>query len=392
MSEERPSAFLPYSRPVVTEADIAAVCEALRDPIISQGKKLEAFESAFSEKMEARHAVALSSGTAALHAMCFAAGIGTGDEVIVPPLTFAGTANAILYCGGKPVFADVDPATHCLDPEAVLRAISTRTRAILTVDFAGHPSPYADLDNIARSAGVPLLADAAHAPGARYRGQAVGSALATMTAFSFNPVKNMTTGEGGMVTTDNDDLAATVRQFRVHGMTRNEYRLEQPAPGGWYYEQQYLGFNYKLSEMHAALGTSQLDHLDTYNGIRCGLARNYADAFLDLPLILPDAATDVHPAWHLYVIRVRHPYSRDALFAFLRALGIGVQVHYIPVPLHPHYQRLGYALDSFPEAKAYYKTALSLPLHPAMTEGDSTRVIDAVHAFFHRARSSQAGS
>ena len=270
--------FLPYSRPLVLEQDMAAVAEVLRDPMISQGKRLIAFETAFAEKVQARYAVAYSSGTAALHGMCAVAGLGPGDEVIVPPLTFAATSNAVLYTGAKPVFADIDPQTLCLDPQSVEEALSDQTRAILTVDFGGQPGAYDVLTTLARKYGVSLLADAAHAPGALYKGRPVGS-LANMTAFSFNPVKNMTSAEGGMVTTDDEEQYHRLVAFRVHGMTRNPDRLQNPSHGGWYYEQHTLGFNYKLSELHAALGLNQLGHLDAFNAHRRYVMDLYPESF-----------------------------------------------------------------------------------------------------------------
>ena len=374
--------FLPYSRPLVSEEDIAAVAEALRSPMISQGERLPAFERAFADAVEARYAVAFSSGTAALHGMTFAAGLGPGDEVVVPPLTFAGTTNALLYLGAAPVFADIDPQTLCLDPERVRQALTPRTRAVLTVDFAGRPSPYAELADLAGEADVLLLSDAAHAPGARYRGQAVGSDLADMTAFSFNPIKNLTAGEGGMVTTDVEAFRDRLALFRVHGMTREAERLERTSPGGWYYEQQHLGFNYKLSELHAALGHSQLPRLGAFNARRRQLAGFYADALAGLPLDLPTAPDGAEHAWHLYAVQVQPPHERATLFAHLRERGLGVQVHYVPVPMHPYYRRLGYTMDAFPHAARYYERALSLPLHPAMTDGDAERVVADVRAFF----------
>ncbi|MGI9176154.1 MAG: DegT/DnrJ/EryC1/StrS family aminotransferase [Rhodothermales bacterium] len=374
--------YLPYSRPYVTEDDIAAVAEVLRSPMISQGERLVAFEEAFAGVANARYATAFSSGTAALHGMAFAAGLGPGDEVILPPLTFAGTANAVLSTGATPVFADIDPVTFCLDPQAARRAVTPRTRAILTVDFAGRPSAYDDLAAVAADADALLLSDAAHAPGGRYRGRAIGSDLAAMTAFSFNPVKNLTAGEGGMVTTDDAAFRDRLVMLRAHGMTRDAAQLERTSPGGWYYEQQHLGFNYKLSELHAALGRSQLARLGVFNTHRRALACLYTHALADLPLDLPTAPEDGASTWHLYVVQVQPPYRRAALFAFLRERGFGVQVHYIPVPCHPYYQRLGYTMDACPYAARYYERALSLPLHPAMSGADARRVVTALQAFF----------
>lgn len=373
--------FLPYSRPLVLEEDIAAVAEVLRQPMISQGQRQKDFETAFAAKVGATYAVAFSSGTAALHGLCAAAQLQPGDEVILPPLTFAATANAVLYCGATPVFADIDPQTWCLDPEAVEAALSARTRALLTVDFAGHPSDYDALQALANAHDLLLLSDAAHAPGAMHRGRPVGR-LANMTAFSFNPVKNLTSAEGGMVTTDDPACYQRLSMFRTHGMTRDPDLLERPAPGGWYYEQHFLGFNYKLSELHAALGLNQLKHLDTFNQQRRILAAFYDEALAHLPLALPNPREEVTPTWHLYVVQVQDQAAcnRAELFAGMRQRGFGVQVHYVPVPLHPYYERLGYTLAAYPHTAAYYDRALSIPLHPAMSLVDAERVVEALAA------------
>ncbi len=374
---------LPYSCPLIDEDDVQAVTEALRDPIISQGERLAQFEGAFAAHCAAAFGVAFSSGTAALHGMCVAAGLGAKDEVIVPALTFAGTANAIRYAGARPVFADIDPDTLCLDPAAVQEAITPRTRAILSVDFAGHASAYGPLREIADDNGLLLLSDAAHAPGGKYHGHPVGS-LADMTAFSFNPVKNLTSAEGGMVTTDDPERAARMRRFRVHGMTRNPAELASASPGDWYYEQSELGFNYKLSELHAALGLSQLGKLEAYNGRRRRLAARYDGLLGGFPVRLPTCAPGVHHVYHLYVIRVTRggAAERARLFAFLRGRGFGVQVHYIPVPNHPDYRRAGFSLARCPRTAAYYDEALSIPLHQGMEEEDLLRVVSAIGAFF----------
>lgn len=379
--------FLPYSRPVITPADVDAVVEALRDPMISQGPRLERLETEFASVVGSSWAVGLSSGSAALHAMCFAAGLGPGDDVIVPALTFAGTANAILHVGATPVFADVDPNTFCIAVDEVDALVGNRTRAILSVDFAGHPAPYEPLRTFADEHRLALLADAAHAPGAEYRGRPVGGTTADMTAFSLNPVKNITGAEGGIVTGNAPDLRDVVVRFRAHGMTREAHLLEDGAPASWYYEQQFLGYNYKLSELHAALALSQLDRLSAHNETRARLAAYYGEALADLPLRLPrdgDDGEGNRHAWHLYVVRLepRDADRRDELFATLHDNRIGVQLHYIPVPLHPHYRRLGYSLSGLPNTSDYFRTALSLPLNPAMTESDCDRVVAVVRGFF----------
>jgi dTDP-4-amino-4,6-dideoxygalactose transaminase len=380
----RDADFLPYSRPIVSEADVVAVADAMRDPMISQGPRLKRLETSFARMTGATWAVGVSSGTAALHAACFAAGLGPGDEVIVPALTFAGTSNAILLTGATPVFADIDPETLCISIDEVERLLSEQTRAILSVDFAGHPAPYDELRGIADRHGLALLSDAAHAPGSEYRGRAVGGSTADITAFSLNPVKNITGGEGGIVTGNDPAVCDTVTRFRTHGMTRDARLLEEAAPADWYYEQQFLGLNYKLSELHAALALSQLDRLSAHNEARARLARHYHNELSDLPLRLPLAREDVRHAWHLYVVRVEgnDVSQRDGLFRSLHKRRIGAQLHYIPVPLHPHYRRMGFSMAGLAHTSEYFRTAMSLPLHPAMTEADCDRVVDVVRGFF----------
>lgn len=375
--------FIPYSCQWIEDDDVAAVAETLRAPIISQGQHLVAFEAAFAEQAGTEEAIAFSSGTAALHAMYAVAGIGPGDEVIMPALTFASTANTVLHLGGTPVFADIDPRTRTLDSRAVLSCVTPQTKAIMAVDFAGIPSDYAALQATAEAKDLILLADAAHAVGASYRDQPVGS-LAAMSAFSFGPVKNMTTGEGGMVTTNDAAQARLLRQFHNHGMTRDPDVLERVPPAGWYYEQQELGLNYKMTEFAAALGRSQLRKLARFNARRTEIAAFYNHALADLPLQRPCIPENTASAWHLYVVELltESPYDRDRCFRFLRSQGVGVQVHYIPVPLHPYYQKRGYTLATCPNTEAYYRRALSLPLHPRMTQADAQRVVDTLIDFF----------
>lgn len=372
-----PRPFIPYSRPVLAEDDIAAVVEVLSSSTISQGQRLADFESAFAAYVGVPFAHAYSSGTAAIHAMCDAAGLGPGDEVIVPALTFAGTANAIRYVGATPVFADIDPATNCVDPSDVERRVGPATRAILAVDFAGQPCDYPALREIANAGNLLLLADAAHAAGARIAEKRIG-AVADMTAFSFNPVKNITAAEGGMVTTASEVWSKRLKMFGSHGMTRDPALLESPAPAGWYYEQQFLGYNYKLSELHAALGNAQLNKLDLYNQHRRKLAEFYESKLADLPLTLPRRVGDVLHAWHLYIVRLSEADAplRDELFETMRANGFGVQLHYIPVPLHPDYRRLGYDMSDLQHTRRYFETAISLPLNPSIDQDDCMAVVD----------------
>lgn len=372
--------FLPYSRQHITDADVDAVVDALKSPIISQGSRLDAFESSFASAAASTFAVGFSSGTAALHAMCSAAGLGPGDEVIVPAVTFAATANAVLYTGARPVFVDVDPSTVCIAPGEVEAALTEATRAILAVDFGGHPADHPELRRLADEHDALLLTDSAHAPGATIEG-AQTTSFSDMAAYSFNPVKNVTSAEGGMVALDDEDRAETLRQFRTHGMTRSPERLESQPGGEWYYEQQFLGFNYKLSELHAALGLSQLARLHAHTEARRRLAAVYHDALVDLPLQRPEPRSNVESSWHLYVIRVDAEVRRP-LFDSLRRQNIGVQVHYIPVPMHPYYRRLGYSMEGLPQSRAYYESAISLPLHQSMSERDVDRVVGVIRAFF----------
>ena len=381
-SPDRKRAFVPYSRPCLDADDLRAVADVLTSTTISQGEQLKAFEDAFAKHAGAAFATAFSSGTAAVHAMCHAAGLGPGDEVILPALTFAGTANAVRYVGATPVFADIDPSTNCISPDMIEPLVTDATRAVLSVDFAGQPANYDRLRNIAAQRGLLLLADAAHAAGARWRDRTVGS-LADMTAFSFNPVKNITAAEGGMVTTNDPTFASHLRLFGSHGMTRDPKLLESSPPAGWYYEQQFLGYNYKLSELHAALGLSQLRKLDAYNEHRARLARYYTEELSDLPLILPRPDADSLHAWHLYVIRLTGTdvSRRDELFEHLRSEGFGVQLHYIPVPMHPDYRRMGYTTASLPETVDYFESAISLPLNPSIDEDTCAAVAASVRSF-----------
>ncbi|NND71305.1 MAG: aminotransferase class I/II-fold pyridoxal phosphate-dependent enzyme, partial [Rhodothermales bacterium] len=317
--------YLPYSRPNLNDADIDAVVSVLSGTIISQGTVQEDLEKAWQVMTRSEYAVAYSTGSSAIHGMCFAAGIRAGDEVIVPALTFSSTANAVLHLGATPVFADIDEATMCIDPAHVSSLITDKTSAIIAVDFAGRPSDYASLRNIADVNGLVLLSDAAHSAGATYDSHPVGS-IADLTAFSFNPVKNLTSGEGGMVTGSIPDKEHLLRQFRSHGMTRHPDELVKKAPAGWYYEQQNLGFNYKLSEIHAALGLSQLGRLAEFNSKRAQMASAYMDALSALPVHLPESyGLGIH-AWHLFVIRLKEsaPLDRDSLFTELRSRNLGV--------------------------------------------------------------------
>jgi len=373
-----PERFVPYGRQLIEDDDVEAVTQALRSDYLTTGPMVERFEASLAAAAGVRHAVAVNSGTAALHAAYSAIGLGPGDEIVTSPLTFAATGNAALYCGARPVFADIDADTGCLDPAAAEAAITPRTKAVVPIDYAGLPAQYDELGEVAARHGVPLVADAAHSLGASYRGRPVGS-LATASAFSFHPVKTITTGEGGAVTTDVEAIAVAARRFRTHGIERASGRLRHPDRPAWYQEMQALGFNYRLTDIGSALGVSQLAKLPRFLARRTELARRYTEAFGDLGSIrLPVTPSDRISAWHLYVIRANDPARRDPLFEALRARGVGVQVHYLPVYLHPYYQDLGYKAGACPVAETFAASCLSLPLFPGMSDDDQSFVIEAV--------------
>jgi perosamine synthetase len=372
--------LLPYGRQSVDENDIQAVVEVLRSAWLTTGPKIGEFEEAFASRVDARHAVSFSSGTAALHGAAFAAGLKAGDEAITSPLTFAATANSVLYQGATPVFADVCGDTLNIDPEQVCTRITARARAILPVDYAGHPAGLDSILEIARRHGLVVIEDACHALGAEYRGRSVGS-VADMTVFSFHPVKHVTTGEGGMVTTNNDAYAETLRRFRNHGIS-SDARQRQSA-GQWHYEMVLLGFNYRLTDIGCVLGLSQLRKLEANLARRREIAARYMAAFSEMPGVIPATVRDeVIPAWHLYPIRLdleKLNADRARIFRALRAENIGVNVHYIPVHLHPYYRdRFGYKGGEFPVAEDAYQRLISLPMFHGMSDQDVDDVIAAV--------------
>ena len=370
---------IPYGRQSIDEDDIAAVSDVLRSDYLTTGPTIAAFESALSEASGATHAVAVNSGTAALHAMYFAAGVGPGDEVVTSPLTFAATANTALYLGASVRFADVDASTGNIDPTSVDRQIGPRTRAIVAVDYAGQPADYDALRAVAERNGLTLLADAAHSLGATARGRKVGT-LADASAFSFHPVKPITTAEGGAVVTANPELAARAARFRTHGITRDPAEMEN-HDGPWFYEQHDLGFNYRLTDLQAALGTSQLHHLNGFIARRREIAARYDAELADLDgLETPSVREGVEPGWHLYVILVRDAARRRGFFERMRELGLGVQVHYIPVYLHPFYRRLGFEPGLCPVAEDRYARSVSLPVFPRMTDADVGAVVERVRS------------
>jgi perosamine synthetase len=372
--------FLPYGHQSVEESDIQAVVDVLRSDWLTTGPKVGEFEEAFAARVGAAHAVSFTSGTAALHGAAFAAGLEAGDEAITTPMTFAATANCVLYQGATPVFADVSSDTLNLDPEQVIRKISNKTRAILPVDYAGHPADLNAIVEIARQHGAVVIEDACHALGAEYRGKQVGS-LTDMTVFSFHPVKHITTGEGGIVTTNNPAFAETLRRFRNHGIS-SDARQRQTA-GQWHYEMVLLGFNYRLPDLACALGLQQLQRLDANLARRREIAAQYTAAFREIPGVVPlTVRSEVEPAWHLYPIRLdigSLTADRAQIFRALRAENIGVNVHYIPVHLHPYYrERFGFRGGEFPVAEDAYSRLVSLPMFHGMSNQDVDDVIEAI--------------
>jgi len=372
--------LLPYGRQSIGEDDIQAVVDVLRSDWLTTGPKVGEFEEAFAARVGAKYAVSFSSGTAALHGAAFAAGLKPGDEAITTPMTFAATANCVLYQGATPVFADVSPDTLNLDPEQVAARITPRTRAILPVDYAGHP---ADLDAILELAarhGLIVIEDASHALGAEYRQRPTGS-IAHMTVFSFHPVKHLATGEGGMVTADRADFAESLRRFRNHGISSDA--RQRQSDGQWFYEMVLLGFNYRLTDIACALGLSQLKKLEANLSRRREIAARYSTAFSALAGVTPPAVrADANPAWHLYPIRLnleKLTADRSQIFRALRAENIGVNVHYIPVHRHPYYrERFGYRGSEYPIAEDAYERLISLPMFHAMSDQDVEDVITAV--------------
>ncbi len=379
------ASFLPYGRQSVDEADIQAVVEVLRSDWLTTGPKVAEFEEAFAARVGAAHAVSFSSGTAALHGAAFAAGLKSGDEAITTPFTFAATANCVLYQGATPVFVDVCRDTLNLDPEQIEKKISPKTKAILPVDYAGHPAELAPILEMARRHGLIVIEDACHALGAEYGGQRVGS-IADMTVFSFHPVKHITTGEGGMVTTNNPEFAQTMRRFRNHGIS-SDARQRQSA-GQWHYDMVLLGFNYRLPDIVCALGLQQLKRLDANLARRRDTAALYTAAFQELSGVIPPTVrAQVNPAWHLYPIRLnleKLTADRAQIFRALRGENIGVNVHYIPVHLHPYYrERFGYKGGEFPIAEDGYARLISLPMFHGMSKCDVQDVVLAVRKVFH---------
>lgn len=369
--------MIPYSTQDISKADLRAVARVLGSDWLTQGPAVERFERALAKYAGTRFAVALSSGTAALHAAYFAAGVTTGDDVIVPALTYAATSNAALFLGATVSFADIDSNYGIVDVRDVQTKIGKRTKVITPVDYGGRPAPMRELRALARKHKILLIADAAHSLGAHYHGKPAGS-LADMSILSFHPVKSITTGEGGAVLTDDATFADRVRLFRSHGITTDARRHVRKGGSAWYQEMQLLGYNYRMTDLAAALGESQLRRLDRLVERRRSAAGRYRVLLRDIPdLVLPPQERSYErSAWHLYPVRLAGQMAaqRDEVFTRLREAGIGVQVHYIPVYRHPYYERLGYGGKTCPNAEAFAATEISLPLFSSITRQQQSYV------------------
>ena len=367
---------IPSERQTIEEDDIQAVVDVLRSDYLTTGPKIAEFEKMVADYVGAKYAVAISNGTSALHAACFAAGIQPGDEVITTPLTFAASANCVLYCGGTPVFADVDPKTYNIDPEDIRRKITDKTKAIIAVHLAGQPCDMDEIHKIAKEHDLLVIEDGAHALGSVYKGKKVGT-LSDMTTFSFHPVKPITTGEGGMIVTDNEQFYQKMMLFRSHGITREE-NLMTRNDGPWFYQQLDLGYNYRITDIQCALGCSQMKKLDRFLARRKQIVARYNEAFADCEnIITPYQLPETESGWHLYIVQVKNC-DRRKVFEALREQGIAVNVHYIPVYMHPYYQEHGYKDVHCKNAEEIYSHIITLPLYPALTEEQQKFVIEKI--------------
>lgn len=367
--------LIPYGHQWIDEEDVKAVMDVLTSDRITQGPKVDEFEKKVADYCGSKYAVAMSSGTAALHAACSVAGIKEDNEAITTPITFAATANAIVYCQGKPVFADIDSNTLNIDPAEIERKISPKTKAILPVDFAGLPADLDEINDIAKRKGLVVIEDACHALGAGYKGRRIGS-LSDMTILSFHPVKHITTGEGGMVLTNNEQYYHNLKIFRHHGLVRSNNSEEEP----WLYEIHRLGHNFRITDFQCALGISQMNRLDSFIERRREIAARYNEAFSALQEVTtPIESKNKKAVYHIYVIQLRLDRltkSRKDIFLTLQDNKVGVNVHYLPAHFHPYYQKTwGFKKGDFPKAEKYYEKALTLPLFPGMSDDEVNFVI-----------------
>lgn len=385
--------LIPYSCQDIDAADVAAVERVLRSAFLTQGDEVPTFERAFAERHLVRHAVAVSNATAGLHIACLALGVGPGQLVWTSPNSFVASANCAVYCGADIDFVDIDATTRNLSVQALEDKLALAERqgrlpdVVIPVHFAGLPCDLKGIRGLADRYGFKILEDASHATGAMYAGAPIGSAYGEAAVFSFHPVKIITTGEGGIVTTNDDALAARLRLLRSHGITRDRDQMQHAPEGPWYYEQQLLGFNYRLTDMQAALGRSQLGRMDDMRARRAALADAYQELLAPLPLRLPARPHYAESSWHLYVVELDPcvtSISRAEVFSALRTAGIGVNVHYMPIHLQPFYRARGFEAGQFPVAERYYSRAISIPLFPRLTEKQQRDVVDALAAIVLR--------
>lgn len=370
-----------YGHQYIDDADIQAVVDVLKSDYLTCGPKIEEAEKKLCEITGAKYAVLIANGTAALHAMIFAAGIGPGDEVITTPITFAASANCALYCGAKPVFADINPETYNIDPASIEAKITSNTKAVVAVDFTGQAVEVDKIRAICDKYNLIFIEDGAHSLGTKYNGKPVGS-LADMTEFSFHPVKTCTAGEGGAITTNDEKLYKRLVLFRTHGITRSQELMDKSSEGGWYYQQVDLGYNYRMTDIQAALLSSQLDKLEMFGKRRKELVKRYDEAFSEMPeIVVQKEIAESDTVRHLYIIQLNLDLlkcTRREVFEALQSEGVGVNVHYIPVYSFPYYQKLGYKMGECPNAEKLYGRIISIPLYYSLTDEEQDKVIEAV--------------
>ena len=377
--------FLPYGRQTITEADIAEVVEVLRSPYLTQGPAIQAFEQKVASKVGAKHGVACNSATSALHLGCMALGLGEGDYLWTTPITFVASANCGRYCGANIDFVDIDPKTGLMSIPKLAKKLEEAElkgklpKIVVPVHLCGTSCEMATINKLSKQYGFAILEDASHAIGGSYGNKPVGScAYSAICVFSFHPVKIITTGEGGLAVTNDPQLAERMTELRSHGITKNPERFERTAPGAWSYEQQSLGYNYRMTDIQAKLGLNQLKRLDSIVTERRQLLANYQVLLKNLPLKLLEIPSNVSSSVHLAVIQLNDPFRQKEVFDGLRKRGIGVQVHYTPVHLQPYYRRLGFKEDQYPEAENYARKSISIPLYPGLKEQDQKRVVEAL--------------
>jgi len=380
--------MIPYGRQDITQSDIDAVVAVLQSDYLTQGPAVPRFEKAVATHVGGKHALAVNSATSALHIACLALGVGPGDWLWTTPVTFVASANCALYCGAKVDFVDIDPRTYNLCPQALgaklvaAEKAGTLPKVLVAVHLCGQPCDMSAINALSQKYGFKIIEDASHAIGGKYKGEFIGNGrYSDISVFSFHPVKIITTAEGGMALTNSDELAAEMALLRSHGITRDMAQMTHAPDGPWYYQQIGLGFNYRMTELQAALGLSQMKRLDAYVARRHELARRYDKFLADLPLITPWQHPDSYSGLHLYVIRLqldKISKTHRQVFEALREQGIGVNLHYIPVHTHPHYQRMGFRLGDFPQAEQYYAEAISLPMFQTLSDEQQIQVVDVL--------------